>query len=39
LPSSFTSKGDHFEVLKHTAKGVGRKFSREEANGKNKTKK
>jgi len=38
-PSSCTSEHDHSEFLKHTAKGVGRKFSRGGVNGKNKTKK
>jgi len=36
-PPSYTSERDHFEILKHTAKGVGRIISRG-ANGKNKTK-
>jgi len=36
-PPSCASKRDHFEILKHTAKVIGRKFSMG-GNGKNKTK-
>jgi len=41
LAPSGASERDHFEILKDTAKSVGRKFSRkrEGGNGKNKTKK
>jgi len=37
LPSC-ASECDHFEILKHTAKGIGRKFFRRGGNGQNKTK-